>query len=154
MANYNITWYLCHELVPYLSHTCPTLVQYLSHTCAIPVLYLFCYCSHLSGTCPILVPYLSCTCPIHAPYLFHTFSVVVPSCPLPVLYFSHTYTCPTLVPNMSRIGWLPITPFQMPNFHQSLCSEVGLIIIKVPNAPLHLKPSKCFAAENTKWAAV
>ena len=41
-------------------------------------------------------------------------------------------------PYFILIGWFPITPFQMLNFHQSLDSKLGLIIIKLPKAPLHL----------------
>ena len=38
------------------------------------------------------------------------------------------------------IGWLPITLFQMLNFHQSLSCEIGLLIIKVPKCPHHPFP--------------
>ena len=43
-------------------------------------------------------------------------------------------------PHFILIGWLPITPFQMLNFYQSLYSKTGLIIIKMPRAPLHPFP--------------
>ena len=36
-----------------------------------------------------------------------------------------------------------ITPLQMLDFHQSLHRKIGLIIIKVPKAPLHPVPKSC-----------
>ena len=38
------------------------------------------------------------------------------------------------------IGWLPITLFQMLNFHQSLPCQIGLLIIKGPRCPHHPFP--------------
>ena len=110
----------CHVQVLYLSCTCPVQVLYLSHTCPTQVPYLSC-----TGTVPVLylsytflisVPYLS-----HIPYLFHTG-------PGPIPYLSHTGPGHITYPHFILIGWLPITLFQMLNFHQSLYSKVGLIV--------------------------
>ena len=114
MANYNIIPYLCHELVVYISCTCPR---------PLPDSVL-----DLSQTFPGLVLDLSWTPPWPLPG------------PLPDL----SWTCLGPIPDLPQtcsyiilISWLSITPFQMLIFDQSPFSKVGLIIIKLPNAPLH-----------------
>ena len=41
-----------------------------------------------------------------------------------------------LIPKQNLIGYFTITPFQMPNFNQSLFSKIDLLFIKVPRSPL------------------
>ena len=67
----------------------------------------------------------------------------------PVMDLSHTGHVPVI---NFLIGWLPIAPFQMLNFHQLLHSKVGLIIVKVPKAPLNLSQyCLCSPSKSLSW---
>ena len=96
------------QLFPYFSpHFCPTLLFALL-PCTFELHFSLHFCPELSH---------------------HTFASHFS------LYFCLTSLLHTFVPPKCFI--LLITPFQMLNFHQSVHSKIGLIIIILPKAPLH-----------------